>query len=172
MKMEDNCFIFNTFLVYQLFLIILMYMSNFTLFIHGHHVILAKILFLQQFQFFVKKFAEILQSQTSLHFYSNNVSVRIKYQLKTEFCVKKDFQRNAESLRTRMRKTRRKTTSEKPSARMMRIVHWKLRVSMKNIALLKSLTLFSSKLVFYCKNAFWISYENCFSDRNKNEHAI
>ena len=77
---------------------------------------------------FCQKFAEILQRQTSLHFYINNVSVRIKYQLKTEFCVKKDFQRNAESLRTRMRKTRRKTTSEKPSARMMRIMHWKLRV--------------------------------------------
>ena len=134
--MEDNCFIFNTFLVYQLFLIILMYMSNFTLFIHGHHVILAKILFCNNFNF-CQKLAEIMQSQTSLHFYSNNVSVRIKYQLKTEFCVKKDFQRNAESLRTRMRKTRRKTTSEKPSARMMRIMHWKLRVSMKNIALLK-----------------------------------
>ena len=122
MKMADNCFIFNTFLVYQLFLIILMYMSNFTLFIHGHHVILAKILFCTNFNF-CQEFAEILQSQTSLHFYSNNVSVRIKYQLKTEFCVKKDFQRNAESLRTRMRKTRRKTTSEKPSARMMRIMH-------------------------------------------------
>ena len=54
MKMEDNCFIFNTFLVYQLFLIILMYMSNFTLFIHGHHVILAKILFCNNFNFLSK----------------------------------------------------------------------------------------------------------------------